>query len=62
MIYYLTHYNQRTYPFLINYLNKNGLSASWLHSPIHHGEYMNAFLGAWHAIKMQKKMIPSLRI
>lgn len=51
MIYYLTHYNKQTYPFLIKFLNKNGMSASWLHSPIDHGEYVNALLGAWGAVR-----------
>lgn len=55
MIYYLTHYNKQTYPFLIKYLNKNGMSASWLHSPINHGEYVNALLGAWHAVRKATK-------
>lgn len=55
MIYYLTHYNKQTYPFLIKYLNKNGMSASWLHSPINHGEYVNALLGAWGAVRKASK-------
>ncbi len=55
MIYYLTHYNQQTYPFLIDYLNRNGLSASWAHTPVNHGEYVNAFIGAWHAVKKAAK-------
>lgn len=55
MIYYLTHYNQQTYPFLINYLKRNGLSASWAHTPINHGEYVNALIGAWSAVKKAVK-------
>lgn len=55
MIYYLTHYNRQTYPFLIDYLNKNGMSASWLHAPVNHGEYVNALLGAWHAVRKTSK-------
>lgn len=55
MIYYLTHYNKQTYPFLIDYLNKNGMSASWLHTPVSHGEYVNAFIGAWRAVKKATK-------
>ena len=55
MIYYLTHYNKQTYPFLIKFLNKNGMSASWLHSPIDHGEYVNALLGAWGAVRKASK-------
>ena len=51
MIYYLTHYNQQTYPFLIDYLNRNGLSASWAHTPVNHGEYLNALIGAWRAVR-----------
>ena len=55
MIYYLTHYNQQTYPFLIDYLNRNGLSASWAHTPINHGEYLNALIGAWNAVRKASK-------
>lgn len=31
------------------------MSASWLHSPVSHGEYVNAFLGAWHAVRKASK-------
>lgn len=55
MIIYLTHYNQQTYPFLIDYLNRNGLSASWAHTPVNHGEYVNALTGAWSAVKKAAK-------
>lgn len=55
MIYYLTHYNQQTYPFLIDNLNRNGLSASWAHTPVNHGEYVNALIGAWSAVKKTVK-------
>lgn len=55
MIYYLTHYNQQTYPFLIDYLNRNGLSASWAHTPVNHGEYVNALIGAWNAVRKATK-------
>lgn len=55
MIYYLTHYNQQTYPFLIDYLNRNGLSASWTHTPVNYGEYINALIGAWHAVRKAMK-------
>lgn len=55
MIYYLTHYNQQTYPFLIDYLNRNGLSASWAHTPVNHGEYVNALIGAWKAVRKATK-------
>lgn len=55
MIYYLTHYNQQTYPFLIDYLNRNGLSASWAHTPVNRGEYVNALIGAWNAVRMASK-------
>lgn len=55
MIYYLTHYDQKTYPFLIEYLNRNGFSASWMHTPVSHGEYVNAFIGAWNAVRKAQK-------
>lgn len=55
MIYYLTHYNQQTFPFLIDYLNRNGLSASWAHTPVNHGEYVNAFLGTWNVVRRAAK-------
>lgn len=55
MIYYLTHYNKKTYPFLIEYLNKKGMSASWIHPPVSHGEYMNALIGAWNAVRKASK-------
>lgn len=31
------------------------MSASWLHSPINHGEYVNALLGAWGAVRKASK-------
>lgn len=31
------------------------MSASWLHSPVNHGEYVNALLGAWHAVRKATK-------
>lgn len=55
MVYYLTHYNKQTYPFLIDYLNMNGVSASWLHPPVNHGEYINALIGAWNAVRKVTK-------
>ncbi|MCR5130069.1 MAG: hypothetical protein K6C10_01235 [Prevotella sp.] len=55
MVYYLTHFNRQTYPFLIDYLNKNGVDACWIHPPVKHGEYLNALLGAWAAVKKASK-------
>ena len=31
------------------------MSASWLHSPTNHGEYVNALLGAWGAVRKASK-------
>ena len=31
------------------------MSASWLHSPTNHGEYVNALIGAWHAVRKTTK-------
>uniref|UniRef100_A0AB33JI56 Glycosyltransferase family 4 protein n=1 Tax=Prevotella sp. GTC17260 TaxID=3236796 RepID=A0AB33JI56_9BACT len=48
--YYLTHYESDTYPFLIRYLNKEGLHTRYLHAPTSHGEYVNGLLAAWRAV------------
>ena len=31
------------------------MSASWLHTPVSHGEYVNALIGAWHAARKATK-------
>ena len=51
MIYYLTHYESDTFPFLIKYLRSKGYEAGYLHSPSDSNEYVNAFRGALHAVE-----------
>lgn len=55
MIYYLTHYDQKTFPFLIEYLKNEGNDVYWMHPPIKHGEYINSLIGAWNAVRKVHK-------
>ena len=51
MIYYLTHYQSDSFSFLIKYLRSKGYKTEYLHTPTDSNEYVNAFLGAWHAVE-----------
>jgi hypothetical protein len=48
---YLTHYNVDTFPFLRSYFNDKGWAWEYVHSPVSRSEYINAFIGAWRAVK-----------
>lgn len=52
---YLTHYNVDTLPFLRPYFNDKGWEWEYVHPPVAYSEYVNAFLGAWQAVRMAKK-------
>lgn len=54
-VYYLTHYDVDTFPFLVQRLREEGYDAAFLHTPVGGNEYVNAWKGAWRAIgKMEK--------
>lgn len=54
MVYYLTHYDVDTFPFLIKYLKDKGYEAEYLHTPTNSNEYVNDFRGALHAVNTAK--------
>lgn len=51
MIYYLTHYDRDTFPFLIQYLREKGYEVEYTHTPTDRGETVNALRGAWSVVR-----------
>lgn len=55
MIYYLTHYDRDTFPFLIQYLRKQGYEVEYAHTPTGGSEIRNALLGAWRVVRRARR-------
>lgn len=55
MISYLIHYDTDIFPFLPAELSAKGYRMQFLRNPVNHGEYVNAVVGAWRAVRKAKK-------
>ena len=55
MLFYLTHYDTNPFPFLQTEMAEKGCELQILHNPTNHGEYVNALIGAWRAVRKAKK-------
>lgn len=54
-LFYLTHYDTNPFPFLQTEMAEKGCELQILHNPTDHGEYVNALIGAWRAVRKAKK-------